>query len=244
MRLCLAFAVLALLLAPAAAAADPAAPGDPAVPRVEFAFPRLIERYCAEVSTTPPREAVLDEIARRLPELVAAWERDGPARLADNVRLTGHPFRFAETQAVLHGCEDLSSMSQPLLIFAARYTDAWAAAPAPGGAPRTRRGPEEFVNAVWHEVTHRYIGAILAALPGGSTPIRERHSAESLYVRNHLHLFALEELIWTQAGRRAEFEARRSRILAQGDPQMARAYRLAMEEGAEPLVAELRATAR
>ena len=212
-----------------------------APPRVEIAYPRLIERYCTEVSPQRPDPAVLDEIARRLPDLVAAWERDGPALLADAEQVLGRPYHFTETQAVLHGCEDLPSVSQPLLIAVARHTEAWAAKPAPDGGAREPRSAADFVNSVWHEVTHRYLGRIIAGLPGGTTPSRERWRDETVPVRNHLHLFALEEVLYRRAGRGAEFEARRDRIIARGDPELARAHRIVMDEGAEALVAELRA---
>jgi hypothetical protein len=211
-----------------------------ALPRVEIAFPRLIERYCSEASPQPPDPAVLDEIARRLPEFVSAWEREGPGLLAEAERVVGHPYHFGETQAVLHGCEDLSSMSQPLLIAVARHTDAWADKAAPEGAARERRPLAEFVNSVWHETIHRYLGRIIAGLPGGTTPSRDRWRDESIVVRNHMHLFALEEVIYRRAGRDAEFQARRNRIIARGDPELARAHRIVIEEGAEALVAELR----
>jgi hypothetical protein len=209
-------------------------------PRVEIAFPRLIERYCAQVSDQPPRPDVLDEIGRRLPELIAAWEQEGPAMLAAAETIIGRPYHFRETQAVLHGCEDLGSLSQPLLIAAGRYTDAWAEAPTAGGAARARRPMADFVNSVWHETSHRYLSQLLKSLPGGTTASRERHRAESIVVRNHMHLFALEQLVYERLGKSAEFQARRDRIIAGGDPELARAHRLVMQEGAENLIAELR----
>lgn len=222
-------------------AAMAAAAAGAEAPRVEIAYPRLIERYCAQVSSRPPEPKVLDAIAARLPELRAAWERDGPALLAANARLTGRPWPFAETQAVLHGCDDLGSLSQPLLIAAGRFTPAWAERPGPDGRARAQRPVEDFVNSLWHEVSHRFLSRIIEGLPGRTTPARERHKAESVVVRNHMHLFALEELVYRGAGRAAEFEARRQRVMTGGDPELAKAYRLAMEEGAEALVAELRA---
>ena len=215
-----------------AAAADSA-------PRVEIDFPNLIERYCAELSVAPDPEVVA-ELRRRLPELRAAWEREGPALMAETARLAGRPYRFRETIAVLHACEDLGSLSRPLLIAAARYTDAWARRPGRDGAARSRRPDADFVNSVWHETNHRYVTAIVESLPGATTPARERHARESIVVRNHLHLFALEELVWTRLGRRDEFEARRARVEGRGDRELARAYALVRQEGAEALVAELR----
>ena len=234
--------MVALVIGLAAVSIDQAAaPLEPAVPRVEIAFPRLIERYCSLVSPRPPVEQVMAAIARRLPELTALWDRDGPVLLAEARRITGRNYHFAETQAVVHGCEDLGSLSQPLLIAAAPYTELWETRP-PGdnGRPRVRRSDADFVNAVWHEVTHRYLSRIIAGLPGGTTPSRERHAGEDIVVRNHLHLFALEELVWRRLGRGAEFEARRARMLASGDPMLARAYRIVMSEGADALVAEIR----
>ena len=211
------------------------------MPRVEIAFPRLIERYCAFVSPRPPDEAVVAAIAARLPDLVALWERDGPALLAETRRVTGHPWHFAETQAVVHGCEDLGNLSQPLLIAGGPYTGIWESRPPPAsGRPRRRRPDADFVNYVWHEITHRHVGRILAGLAARPTPLRDRYAGEDMVVRNHILLFAIEELVWRRLGRGAELEARRARILAEGDAALARAWRIVVEHGAEALVAEVR----
>ena len=235
-------AFVTALAATAAQAAQP--PSEPSVPRVEIAFPRLIERYCRLVSPRPPSDEVMEAIAARLPELVALWEREGPALLAETQRITGRPYHFAETYAVVHGCEDLGFLSQPLLIAGGPFTAIWESRPpAAGGRPRQRRSDADFVNMVWHEVNHRYISHIIARLPAATTPLRERYAGDELFVRNHLHLFALEELVWRRLGRGAEFEARRARVLDGGDPGMLRAYRIVMAEGAEAVVAEIRAPA-
>ena len=235
--------MLALLAILAAASAEPVAEPaqEPPVPRVEIAFPRLIERYCSSVSPRPPAEAVMEAIAGRLPELVALWEREGPVLLAESQRILGRPYHFGEAQAVVHGCEDLGNLSQPLLIAGGPFTPIWTTLPPLEGRPaRVRRPDADFVNLVWHEVTHRYLGRIIASLPGGTTPLRERHAAEDVFVRNHLHLFALEEAVWRRLGRAAEFEERRARIIGRGDPLMVRSYQIAREEGSEALLAELR----
>jgi hypothetical protein len=246
-------AVVGMLLGSAAAGA--AAP----LPKVSFVHSGLIERYCSTVSPVKPDPAVLAELDARMGEFEAAWAQGGPALMAETVRLTGQPYRYAETLATLHACADMPSYSSPLLISAARYTRAWAASPEPreGVAglepgkvlqgppkPRTLSPLSSFVYTVWHESGHRYVDDVLSRLPGGTTPLLQKYASEHPVTLSHLHLLALDKLIYARLGRSAEFEARHTFARETNAKPMLRVYEILDAEGAERFVAELRGPKR
>jgi hypothetical protein len=228
-----------------------AATGGPVTPAVAIEHGGLIERYCAAAGVAKPDSAVSAEIDRRLPDFRAAWLRDGPAMLAENVQLTGKPFRFRETLATLSACPDIPSMSEPLIINAVRYTAAYVTSPAPpprpaglGVAspppgPRVERPLPEFAHDLWHEVTHRFVHDIIVS-KGGTTPLLKKYVGESQVTRSHLHLFALDLLIARKQGRESEFDAQEAMFKARGMQTYTRAIEIVRMEGAQKFVDELR----
>ena len=227
------------------------AAGALATPSVSIVHSGLIERYCAEEAPTKPDPAVVAELDARLPEFQAAWAKDGPRLMAETTRLTGRPYGFAETEATLHGCPDISSMSAPLLINAVRFTRAWLVSPNPPpppaglGATRVPEGPRavrpmaEFVHDLWHEVTHRYVHDIIAGLPGHTTPLLRKYAQESQVTRSHLHLLALDKLMSKRLGMADAFEGQAAMFRSRGMQAYVRAFEIIEAEGAEKFVAEL-----
>lgn len=216
------------------------AAGAQPVPDIGIIHLGVLEREgCGGAGQPDPK--VVTEVSTRLPEFRAAWAAMGPRLMAATAETSGQPYLFREAQAVLHACDNFGSVSSPLMIVAGRYTAAWAALPGEGGAARRQRPMAHFVNNLWHEATHRHIRETLERMPGGTTPLREKYAAEPPFVRNHIHLFALERLVWDRLGMKAEQDERVARVLEGGYPENRRAYEIVRTEGAEKLVAELRA---
>ena len=213
--------------------------GAAALPRVTIVHQGLIERYCASASAQRPDPAVLEQVEARLPEFRAAWAERGPALMAASVEVTGQPHRFAETVATLHACPGMNSMSAPLLIDAGRYIGRSDEDSAPDD-PLPPRRLAHFAYTLWHELEHRHVGDILRSLPGRSTPLLERYRTEDRVTLNHLHLFAVEQLVLRGLGREEEFHARGLEYANRGNAPYARAYRIVVEVGAEAWVDELR----
>ena len=233
MRIGFLASALAASLAVSAQAAEEAA-----LPKVMLAHQGLMERYCAAVSPEKPDPAIVAEIGRRLPEFAAAWAAGGPALMRATVEVTGRPYQFAETLATLHGCPDLESISTPLLIAAARYVEAAKGDGAGGAIPPRMLG--HFTYTLWHEMEHRHVGDILRALPSRTTPLLEKYAAENPVTLNHLHLFAVEQLVHRAMGREEDYHRRGQQYGARGNRPYARAYQIVTAEGAEPFVAELK----
>lgn len=208
---------LAALSLPAAARA--------AVPEVSVVYEGLFERYCAELTGAPREAAVEAELTRRLPEFQSAWRAAGPPLLAAVVELTGTPFAFRDAEAALHLCRNTASMSTPLLI---------AVRPFMRTAGDDTRPLPLYVNTLFHEILHRY----LRDARGPTTPLMEKYAGEPWPVRNHLHLFALEELAYRQLGREAELPP----VVAKDRPNatLTRARAIVAAEGATAFLAEIR----
>lgn len=220
--------IAAAVLNPAAAASTP--------PRVLIVHQGLVERYCAASSGHEPAEGLAEQVSSRIAEFRDAWAALGPELMQATVAVTGAAYGFAETVATLHACPDMGSMSAPLLIDAGRYLEAHDGEEAGQFTERERR---HFAYTLWHEIEHRHIGEMLRAR-GGSTPLLRAHAGESQVTLVHLHLLAIEQLVYRRLGREEEFHLRGRNYARQGNSAYARAYEIVLAEGAEALVAELR----
>jgi hypothetical protein len=223
----------------------------PATPNVEIVHSGLIERYCADAAPQKPNPAVMAEIDQRVAEFQAAWAKEGPTWLAENVRITGRPYQFHETEATLSACPDIASMSAPLLINVVRFTRAYAASTEPpprpaglGGAapppgPRVSLSFGDFPHVLWHEVTHRYVHDIITSRPGRTTPLLQKYAGESQVTRSHLHLFALDMKISERLGRQADFDRQEEQVKQRGMRGYVRAIEIVRAEGPDKFIAEL-----
>lgn len=202
------------------------------VPNLELAPPGLLERHC-DGAALPAADADRAERVRAgMAEFRAAWEADGPELLQATLAVTGRPFGFAEAVATLHACDGLGSLSAPLLIDAGRYFE---------DASFDRRERRHFAYTVWHELMHRQIALLLGRGAERESALLRRHAGEAPVTLNHLHLLALEHMVYRHLGREEEFHARGRAYGARGNHAYARAYEIVVAEGAEAFVAELRA---
>jgi hypothetical protein len=227
------------------------------VPIITLTHPGLIERYCVALSPAKPDDAILAEIDGMMDRFRASWADHGPKLMAATVAVTGQPYRFRETIATLHGCRDMPSYSAPLLIAVAQFTQAGAALPASsvaglernggrvGGAPAGVVAPlSDFNYLLWHESTHRYVNDIISRLSGKTTPLLLKYGAENGVVTAHLHLFAIERLVWTRLDLNREYEERNARVRARGFVSATRAIDIVEAEGAQRFVDELKPARR
>jgi hypothetical protein len=220
----------------------------PTVPKVSFAHPGVIERYCAAVSPAKPDPRVLKEIDDRIGEFSAAWAKDGPRLLQATEEIVARPFTFHETLATLHGCPDLPTMGLPLLINVVRFTRAYSvSAQAPsrvavlGGEVSKQVLPmSEFVHDVWNEVTRRYVRSIRRNKPPAAMPLLQKYAGESIVTQRNLDQVALDQLVSERLGLRAQFEQREASVRASGAKDLIRAYDIVHAEGAQKFVDELR----
>ena len=181
--------------------------------------------------------AAKKEAEQRLPEFQRAWANHGPLWLNETAKLVGHPFKFKEALGTLIVCQDHPwGTSYPLTINLDWFLSAYD-----GKYRNHPRWEELFAERVYHEVLHRYIRDLLG--PGKGEPFREtplmrRYANEPLLTRTHLHVMAIERLLFQRLGK-ADLPPL-LRADHQHAPAYARAYEIVDEVGADAVLADLR----
>lgn len=203
-------------------------------PQISFEYSPIFDNSCANASKQTVEPEAIKELDARMNEFRAAWRKDAPDLFRATVKLTGVQFAFRETKAAFHLCDAFSSMSLPLL-FNVRYFMRSISGDKAGTMA-------QFSGLVFHETLHRYVGDRLDQLPNQTTPLLEKYKAEPAPVRNHLHLFALMNLVYKNLGREKDlaevmaYEQNVSRYKA----ILNRAREIVEKEGADNLVRELK----
>lgn len=164
-------------------------PAQSAIPNVTFNHAQVFDRRCAELlhDSIPP--AAFKELDDRLASLHARWEKEGPRLLRTIVDLTGRPFKFPEARFGVIVCS-FGSVSFPPLVNMRPFL------------ANTAKGEVEsetvFEMVIVHEVLHHYVDDRLEPWPDGVSPLLVKYKDESETVRNHLHMFAIEKLLYTR----------------------------------------------
>ena len=186
-------------------------------------------------------EAAKREAEQRLPEFQKAWSRHGPGWLTRTEALVGHRFRYREAIDTLIVCADQPwGTSYPLTTnlewFLAAYDGKYRSHPL---------WEELFAERVYHEVLHRYVRDIVGkgdGQPVRDTPLMARYRGEPFLTRVHLHIVAVERVLFGGLGKEELL-----RILRQDHqeaPAYARAYEIVDQEGAEAVIADLRSASK
>lgn len=224
-----------------AACATSSSSVQPAHPRITLEYlPRLFDSICAAATQTTADASAMAETERRLPEFRRAWEAEEERLLSTTVQITGAGWRYREAVATLHVCEGMrASVTYPLIIDARPFL-------AATDGPLVGRD-DALTNVIFHEVLHRYLRELIGAgegQPMRSTPIMRQYESEPMYVRTHLHLYALQRAVYARVGRDfgvvAEFQA--TTLTPEVRPMYERAAALS-EQHQEALLAELRTLA-
>ena len=175
------------------------------------------------------------EAEQRLPEFRAAWAKYGPVLLRETRAVVGRPFKFHEALATLHVCEaHADGTSYPLTVNLTLFLKSYG-----GEYQNHPRADELFANLIYHEVLHRYIRDITgpgSGEPMKATPLLLSYGSENPFVRTHLHLIAIEKLVYRRLGKD---EIPATMWADNKNQAYVRAYELANELGAEAIVADL-----
>jgi hypothetical protein len=167
-----------------------------AYPEVTFQYSPVFDDACASATKQAIVPEAVKELQDRLPSFQETWRADAPQLLGAVPELTGVPFHFREAKAALVLC-GFPSMANPLMINVTRYLKATAKGPV---APVT-----VFSNAILHEILHRYVTDWLDTR-GHTTPLLTKYANEPKLVLDHLHLFAIERLVYRKLGREKDLE--------------------------------------
>lgn len=204
-------------------------------PVVKYRYSGVFDRWCTATNGTEVPDAKQQQLLGKVDGLQAKWDKLGPKLLATTEKLIGKPFRRREVTATLFLCGQTPSMSLPLLINGNWFVDG------------ERQLPNDMAtHIVFHELLHIYIGDNYceSSSPCGfmrDSPVRKRYEAkgEHFLVLNHLHLMAIQKLVYLELGLEEELAnvIANDSLLARG--QYKRAWEIVNEEGHETFVAEL-----
>jgi hypothetical protein len=211
----------------------------PAAPRLFFQFHAGFEAaFCpSDIGMPTPRLEWIAEARAGVREAQAIWDREGPSLLASAVEIAGRPFRRREETVTLNLCRTRPSLQAPLLIqFWMFLRGPTKGRPAP---------PALFVDIVFHELLHNYVSEILGSR---KTPLLARYREEPEKVRNHLHLMALQRVVYDRL-QRDDLRRVDLTFIRMSSPEYLRAWQIVNDKDApghsgwEAFVAELRSAA-
>lgn len=175
--------------------------------------------------------SVLLEVQQKLPTLRNLWSSYENPLLGTTTTIVGKSFfRHEETVSVL-ACPNLKGQAEPLLVPIWPYL-----------STTTRGSPFDmrfFIGVTFHELLHRYVDNIFGGLTP-STPLLKKYSNESLLVRRHLHVDAIQKAVYLRLGLTDEIKAIIANDSKSFGPDYARAWQIVNDiEGPNAFVQEL-----
>lgn len=195
-------------------------------PPVGTIFDRACSSFLAKNDVTPE---LISAAAAAKPRLEAEWVRHGTRYVATALEEIGAPYPYRDIVAVLTVCS-VPTMSTPLLVNIRRYLPG-AERPSPD---------EEFSETLFHELMHHYTHGLSA-----NSPLTNKYAAESLLVRNHLHVIALEKMVLSKLGETKELAAVEDKYRNAPRPDYKRAWEIVSDiEGPGGFLQELKDAAR
>lgn len=155
----------------------------------------LLDRVCSHGRTTEATRRAAREIETNIQRFQEQWDTEGQPLLEAALTAIGIESPFKEIRASLISC-GLPSMSAPLLINVRHFIAATDGSFSTDG--------EGINNLILHELLHRAVVAALERHPQGETPMWSKYEAAPPIVRNHIHVYALEKLVYESAGKGSE----------------------------------------
>lgn len=220
--------MLALLGLTQPALADQARAQDSAIPLITMVYPEpagtIFDRVCPARFKVVIEERWVKETLARREELQKLWDREGPHYLAAVIRDVGAPFPYAEMQATLTVCTDVS-LAMPLMVNTRSFLS----------DSQPREDIAMWPRLVFHELMHTYTEPV-----NGKSALQKKYASEGLHVALHLHVVALERFVLTKLGKKRELELLDEDYRKLAPPAYRRAWEIIGTEGVEPFMAELR----
>jgi hypothetical protein len=180
-------AIVILLSANSALALTKSEPFLPTFPKLYFDYSYLYDSNCAPGDTHYKiDEAWQNEVEKRTPEFQALWEKNAPELLGAVINHFHRGWSRKELTATLSLC-DTGSMSNPLIVNARAQLVSFM-------NPKPVRPDYAFVDTVFHELLHNFV---VENLPD-ETPLLKHYENEHRLVKNHLHVLAIEKLVYTK----------------------------------------------
>lgn len=138
---------------------------------------------------TPVKQEWIKELNEKIVHLDDVWTKQGPVLFKVLFDQTGVGFSRKEMDATLSLCPDKSSYSSPLVLNVTWFLDSFM-------NPKASLGDDEFIDLVFHELTHSWVVDNLKM-----SQLRLKYKDESNVVKNHLHLMAIQQFVYLKLGR-------------------------------------------
>ena len=198
----------------------------PSYPKLFFHYSHLYDEICATNNPVTPSWA--EEAQSRENEFAALWEKEAPTLMGQLFKDFGKGFSRKELTATLSVCHGGGSFSAPLVLDVTWYLKTYMGA-------KPLRPDYAFVDLVFHELLHTWVDENLKY----PSPLLIKYRDESPSVRAHLHLMAVQKLIYIELGRTDMLN-----WINWLYPRMVgaypRAWQIVNKEGYEAFVAELK----
>jgi len=213
------FVLLGLLLSVSAFA------DQPNYPKLFFSYSYAYDDFCSPYN--PVDEVWSEEANRREQEFADLWEQDAPQFFKQLFAEFGKGFSRQEYTATLSVCPGKPSYSNPIVLKINPYLKSFK--------PEMPMRPLfTFSDLVFHELLHTWIVENLK-----SSALLKKYVNEEQSVRNHLHLMAVQILIYKGLGRQdllAWLEMQYPRMRG----PYSRAWEIVNQEGYEVFIEELK----
>lgn len=202
----------------------PAFAESPTTPKLFFSYSWLFDSMCGNTPERQIEDAWAEEARAKVPEFQKLWDDAEPVLFGKVYELFGSGFSRKEMTATLTVCR-VPSFSDPLTLNITRYLKSFM-----GEKPVASN--EEFTNLVFHELLHTWI----VEHTDWPTPMIRKYMNELPATRNHLHLMALQKLVYQKLNRQDLVDLNAS-IYARNPPYK-RAWEIVELEGVEAFTSE------
>lgn len=163
---------------------------EPSYPKLFFSYSWLYDSVCAEAPNKQIKPEWAQEAREKSKDFELVWMKEAPALMNKLFEIFNLGFQRKEVTATLSVCPRTQSFSNPLVLNVNRHLKSYM-------ADRPVASETHFADLVFHELLHTWI---VENLPWPS-PILERYKVEAQVTKNHLHLMAVQKLIYTELKR-------------------------------------------
>ncbi|MGZ3771765.1 MAG: hypothetical protein ACXVCP_19465 [Bdellovibrio sp.] len=209
-----------------------------ASPKLFFSWTNIYDKMCArgfEYSKIDQEEdseklklSWSIELKKRVPDFQKQWDEDSQALFKVLVTEFKKDFSRSEYTASLSACAPAPSMPDPLVLNVSRYLRAYR-------APKEPKDMKFFVDIPFHELLHLWL---FEHFPQ-DTPLKLKYKNEKIGVVSHIHLFAMESLIYEKANKLDIWKEVHDFHMRQGGIH-GRAMEILDKEGRERILSELK----
>lgn len=131
------------------------------------------------------------ELDKQLPGLKAAWKKDAPLLFMELFSVFNRGIKAKERTAILYLSNAWSYGSDRFLVLGLR----WILDPESWIFKVNRE--DSLIATIFHELLHIWVDENI----NQESPLLKKYSTEESEVRNHIHLMALQKMVYQKLGR-------------------------------------------